>query len=131
MDITSLLEYEKMLYGEAACCPEGGYSMSELLNAVADDEVDSSEDTGGSGELATLAAKLLAHETGPEVQKIKLDILRRIAAESDIKPARIPAPMNITEIGGYFNLMMKLKQEEMLKQTLSSILGLPMQPPEE
>jgi len=76
-----------------------------------------------------LAERLLEQESSPEVQAVKLQILKRIAAESDIKPSRIPAPMNITEIGGYFNLLMKLKQEEMLKQTLSSILGLPVQTP--
>jgi len=85
--------------------------------------------------LQDYAAKLLEQETDPKVQAIKLKILERIAAESDIKPSRIPAPLNITEIGGYFNLMIKLKQEamlektlteEMLKQTLTSILGLPM-----
>jgi len=90
--------------------------------------------------LSELAVKLLEQEVSPEVTEIKRMILRRIATESDIKPARIPAPMNITEVGGYFNLMMKLKKEEeaqqqayseMLKQTLVSILGLPMQTPME
>ena len=79
--------------------------------------------------IATLAERLLEQETSQEVRDIKLEILRRVARESDIKPARIPAPMNITEIGGYFNLMMKLKQEDMLRQTLTSILGLPVQTP--
>ena len=99
----------------------------------------------GESYLESMAAKLLEQETSKEIQAIKLQILRRIAAESDIKPARIPAPMNITEIGGYFNLMMKMKQEEekrmqeqiysdkqfsdMIKQTLTSILGLPVQAP--
>ncbi|MDR2910180.1 MAG: hypothetical protein LBV47_02285 [Bacteroidales bacterium] len=77
--------------------------------------------------LSEWAAKLLEHEVSPDVLEIKKMILRRIATESDIKPSRIPAPMNITEIGGYFNLLMKLNQENMLRQTLSSILGLPMQ----
>jgi len=86
------------------------------------------------------AAKLLEQEVSPEVAEIKKMILRRIATESDIKPSRIPAPVNITEIGGYFNLMMKLRKEEeaqqkaysdMLKQTLTSILGLPVQTPME
>jgi hypothetical protein len=73
--------------------------------------------------------------------EIKGNLVNRIVSESDIKPSRIPAPMNITEIGGYFNLMMKLKKEakeqeekefsDMLKQTLSSILGLPVQTPTE
>ena len=79
--------------------------------------------------IETLAEKLLEQETSQEVRDIKLEILKRIARESDVKPARIPAPMNITEIGGYFNLMMKLKQEEMLKQALTSVLGLPVQTP--
>ncbi len=78
-----------------------------------------------------IAAKLLEHETSPEVLEIKKQILQRIAMESDIKPSRIPAPLNITEIGGYFNLLMQLNQQEMLRQTLASILGLPMQTPKE
>jgi hypothetical protein len=73
-----------------------------------------------------LAAQLLKQELA-----VKQVLLDRIAKESDIKPSRIPAPMNITEIGGYFNLMKKLKQEDMYRQTLSSVLGLPMQTPME
>jgi hypothetical protein len=73
-----------------------------------------------------LVVKLLQQELD-----IKKTVVDRIATESDIKPSRIPAPMNITEIGGYFNLMMKLNQEDMCKQTLSSVLGLPMQTPTE
>jgi len=88
--------------------------------------------------LLKLTEKLLENETSQEVIDIKNQILRRIAMESDVKPSRIPAPMNITEIGGYINLMRELKQDEekerqaysdMLKQTLTSILGLPMQAP--
>ena len=81
--------------------------------------------------LSELASKFLEQETSEEMAEIKRMIYRRIATESDIKPSRIPAPMNITEIGGYFNLLMKINQQEMLRQTLASILGLPMQPPTE
>ncbi|HBG87590.1 MAG: hypothetical protein GX922_06370 [Firmicutes bacterium] len=83
----------------------------------------------GKDYILTLAEKLLEQESSKEVRDIKLEIMKRVARESDIKPSRIPAPLNITEIGGYFNLMMKLKQEEMLRQTLTSILGLPVQTP--
>jgi len=79
--------------------------------------------------LTEVVAKILENETSPEVLEIKNMILRRMATESDIKPSRIPAPLNITEIGGYINLLTKLNQETMLRQTLSSILGLPMQAP--
>ncbi len=81
--------------------------------------------------LSELASKFLEQETSEEMAEIKRMIYRRIATESDIKPSRIPAPMNITEIGGYFNLLMKINQQEMLRQTLASILGLPMQSPTE
>ena len=77
-----------------------------------------------------IAATLLEHEVSPEILELKKMMLRRIAMESDIKPARIPAPLNITEIGGYINLLRKLNQDDvMLRQTLASILGLPMQTP--
>lgn len=82
-------------------------------------------------DIQEVAAKLLENEASEEVLEIKKQILRRIASESDIKPSRIPAPLNITQIGGYFNLLMQLQQEEMLRQTLASILGLPMQTPKE
>jgi len=82
------------------------------------------------------AGKVLENEASDEMMEIKKQILRRVAVESDIKQSRIPAPLNITEIGGYFNLIMKLRQDEslrqekvlaqMLTQTLSAILGLPM-----
>lgn len=80
-------------------------------------------------DIQALVAKLLEHEVSPEVLEIRKMILRRIATESDIKPSRIPAPMNITQVGGYVNLLMQLNEQEMLRQTLASILGLPMQTP--
>ncbi len=109
-------------------------------------------------ELQDIAAKLLEQETSPEIMKLKEQILRRIALESDVKPSRIPAPLNITQIGGYINLLRKLNKEEndrqleiirllkqnsddvvkdktayqtMLEQMLTSVLGLPVQTPTE
>jgi len=74
--------------------------------------------------LSDVVVKLLEQESAPEMVELKRLLLRRIIMESDVKSPRIPAPLNITEIGGYFNLMMKLKQDEMVRQTLASILGL-------
>ncbi|WP_107727269.1 hypothetical protein [Neisseria weaveri] len=87
--------------------------------------------------------KILEQETSPEVQELKKLILRRIATESDTKASRIPEPLNITQIGGYVNLLMKLDKQEqqrvlemkqqkteyqlMLEQMLTSVLGLPVQ----
>jgi len=89
-------------------------------------------------ELHEIVKDLLEKEMSPDMMEIKKQILRRIASESDVKPSRINAPMNITEVGGYINLLRKLEKEQqqqnaaytrMLEQTLTSILGLPVQPP--
>jgi hypothetical protein len=77
-------------------------------------------------DLRSLVIKLLEQEASPEAIEIRNLIMRRVALESDIKPSRIPAPLNITEVGGYYNLLAKLNEETMLRQMLSSVLGLPM-----
>ena len=88
-------------------------------------------------------SQILQNEASEDTLKIKNKILERIALEADVKASRIP-PLNITQIGGYINLLRKLDKEEqerqtkqktayqqMLEQTLTSILGLPVQPPTE
>ena len=90
-------------------------------------------------ELQEIVKDILMQETSPAMVDIKRQILQRIANESDVKPSRINAPTNITEVGGYINLLRKLNKEaqgmqntaytRMLEQTLTSILGLPVQPP--
>lgn len=74
-------------------------------------------------DIQEIAAKLLEQETSPETLELKRLILKRIATETDIRPARIPAPLNITEIGGYYNLLKE--HEELQLRMLASVLGLP------
>lgn len=78
-------------------------------------------------DIESLAAQLLENENSPEMLAIKRQMLRRVAMESDVKASRIPAPLNITEIGGYLNLLEKINSQDMIRQTLTSILGLPVQ----
>jgi hypothetical protein len=75
-----------------------------------------------------LAAKLLEQEISDEVKALKLKILQRIAEESEVKPTRMPAPRNITELGGYYNLLAKLEKEktEMRMKMIASVLGIPL-----
>ena len=70
-----------------------------------------------------LAVKLLEQQASEEMQRLREMIVRRLATETEIKPSRVPAPLNITEIGGYYNLLKK--NEKMQMQLLASILGLP------
>lgn len=73
--------------------------------------------------IMNLASKLLEQETSEEMLELRKLLMRRIATETDIRPARIPAPLNITEIGGYYNLLKK--DEKLRRQLLASALGLP------
>ena len=68
-----------------------------------------------------LVEKLLTQESSEEMVELRKMLLRRLATET--VPPRVPAPRNITEIGGYINLLRK--DERMLSLLLASILGLP------
>lgn len=78
-------------------------------------------------ELENIIADILAQETTEEVKALKLKALQRIVEETDVRPTRIPAPQNITELGGYYNLLAKLEKEkiEMRIKLIASALGLP------
>ncbi|MCR5527570.1 MAG: hypothetical protein K6F39_09400 [Lachnospiraceae bacterium] len=87
-----------------------------------------------SSDIMAALANMLNSETSKEVQEAKLKLLQRVASETEVKPSRIPAPLNITEIGGYYNLIeqieaesdeMKAKKLEMQLSMIASALGLP------
>ncbi len=69
---------------------------------------------------------ILKQENSEEIQEIRKAILRSVLTENEIQRSRIVAPLNITEVGGYINLLTKLRQEAMVEQMLASVLGLPM-----
>ncbi len=69
----------------------------------------------GSLEAQALQALLDVIKTvsSPDIAQAQAIMLRRLALEGDVVSSRIPAPQNITEVGGYINLVGKLKQPEM------------------
>ncbi|WP_026652729.1 hypothetical protein [Butyrivibrio proteoclasticus] len=84
--------------------------------------------------LISAIAQLLNSESNETAQEYKNMILKRIAEESEVKPSRIPAPLNITEVGGYYNLIEQIqtnsvkleeKKLEMQLALIASALGLP------
>ena len=83
--------------------------------------------SAASGNYQKLAEQLLEQESGPEMQLIRQLILLRTAMEGEIKDSKIPAPKNITEVGGYYNLLERQNEQIMLRQLVSSALGLPNQ----
>lgn len=50
-------------------------------------------------------------------------LLRRLATEGDVFSSRIPPPKNISEVGGYFNLLDTLNENVMREQALAATLG--------
>ena len=72
--------------------------------------------------VGTLLSMIQANNS-PDAAAAQSIILRRLALQGDIVGSRVPAPRNITEIGGYFNMLETLGESAMREQTLASILG--------
>ncbi|HEY2660461.1 MAG TPA: IPT/TIG domain-containing protein [Caulobacteraceae bacterium] len=66
---------------------------------------------------------LVAAGTSPDAVEAQSILMRRLALEGDVVGSRVPPPRNITEIGGYLNLLGTLKEGAMREQTLAGILG--------
>lgn len=88
----------------------------------------------GNDILMNALSKILESEASEDTREIKNTIMRRIAEESEVKPSRIPAPLNITEVGGYINLLeqidaptpeLKAMKAKIQISIIASALGLP------
>ena len=72
--------------------------------------------------VATLV-NVLNSSTSPDALEAQNILMRRMALEGDVIGSRVPPPKNITEIGGYFNMLATLKEGAMREQALAGILG--------
>lgn len=87
---------------------------------------ESTTTTTGDGAAARLLDTLdtiVKEATSPEAFEAQTILLRRLALQGDVIGSRVPAPRNVTEIGGYINLLGTLQQPEMRAQVLAGILG--------
>jgi len=66
---------------------------------------------------------VLERSTSPDAIEAQNLILRRLALEGNVIPSRVPPPRNITEIGGYLNLLGTLGEAGTRSQVLASVLG--------
>ena len=66
---------------------------------------------------------LIQANNSPDAAAAQSILLRRLALQGDVVGSRIPAPRNITEIGGYLNLLEKLGETAMREQALAGALG--------
>ena len=67
--------------------------------------------------------EVLKASTSPEMQQAQAILIRRLALSGDLIPSRIAPPRNISEVGGYINLLARLNEAELRAQVLASILG--------
>jgi hypothetical protein len=79
--------------------------------------------TSATDALMGALTTLIASASTPEMQQAQILLLQRLALEGDVIPSRIPAPANITEVGGYVNLLTALGQDDMRTQMLGAALG--------
>jgi len=59
----------------------------------------------------------------PDVLEAQRLLLQRLANQGDVFPSRIPLPRNITEVGGYLNLLERAAQFDMRLSAVASALG--------
>jgi hypothetical protein len=87
-------------------------------------------DPGITAQLVQSLITLVQTATSPDAMEAQNMILRRMALEGDIIGSRVPPPRNVSEIGGYLNLLSSLHEDTMREQALAGILGVagPAQP---
>lgn len=65
--------------------------------------------------------KILESAISPDMLEVQQIILRRLAMSGDLFPSRVPPPLNITEVGGYLNLVQN--DPVLSAQVLAAALG--------
>jgi hypothetical protein len=76
-----------------------------------------------AGKVADALADILRSSVSPEAQQAQNLLLRRLAVAGDVFSSRVPPPRNITEVGGYMNLLESLNESDMREQVLAATLG--------
>jgi hypothetical protein len=74
--------------------------------------------------LVSALVKAIENEQTPEMIELRTMFLRRVILSGDIVPSRAPAPLNVTEIGGYLNYLRDNGQAGMALTTAASVLGI-------
>ncbi|MDZ7632228.1 MAG: hypothetical protein U5K74_13010 [Gemmatimonadaceae bacterium] len=68
--------------------------------------------------------ELIKSGVRPDVLEAQRLLLQRLAIQGDVFPARIPVPRNITEIGGYLNLLETAGHNDLRSSAIASALGI-------
>lgn len=77
----------------------------------------------GLDEILEVLTELMRTATRPEVLEAQRVLLQRLAFQGDVFPSRVPPPRNITEVGGYLNLLSEMSLHDTRAQAIASALG--------
>jgi hypothetical protein len=74
--------------------------------------------------LTNALISLLTAPSNAMMEQARTLLAQRLALTGGIVPSRIPAPLNITEIGGYLNLLEDANQPELRLAAITAALGI-------
>ncbi len=66
---------------------------------------------------------ILATGTSPQVLALQQALLKRLLLDGSVLPSRIPPPKNISEVGGYINLLTDLGLTQTRTDSVAAALG--------
>lgn len=74
--------------------------------------------------LMNALVELIRTGARPDLLEAQRLLLQRLAVQGDVFPARIPPPRNITEVGGYLNLLETAGHYDLRSSAIASALGI-------
>lgn len=74
--------------------------------------------------IATALAGLISAPPDSATEQARALLMARLANVGGVLPSRIPAPLNITEVGGYLNLLEAAGEPESRLQAIAAALGI-------
>ncbi|HEY8548623.1 MAG TPA: hypothetical protein VIL35_01595 [Vicinamibacterales bacterium] len=90
---------------------------------MADTQTETVTDQVFTGIMEALV-ELMRSGVRPDVLEAQRLLLQRLATQGDVFPSRIPPPLNITQVGGYLNLLERAGQLDMRASAIASALGI-------
>ncbi|MFA3916407.1 hypothetical protein [Ruegeria hyattellae] len=82
------------------------------------------EETSIDEDVAQAIISILETTNSPAIQRAREVIAHRLAISGDVAPSRIPPPRNITEVGGYLNLLTEYDEVEQRSRMIAAALGI-------
>ncbi len=86
-------------------------------------------ETDALDSITAALVELMRTGASPEVLDAQRVLLMRLAQQGDLFPSRVPPPLNVTQVGGYLNLLATDGHTDLRTAAVASALGLAAPPP--